>query len=66
MNDWEDHLKAYSFIRIHKSYLVNLAFIKEINGEYIKLDDGEMLKIGRTKMKKTREDIYIYRKKHAY
>ncbi|HWT74594.1 MAG TPA: LytTR family DNA-binding domain-containing protein [Mobilitalea sp.] len=66
LNDWEKLLIDYSFIRIHKSYLVNMAFIKEVNGAYIELVDGEMIKISRTKINQIRIEIYDYRKKHAY
>lgn len=51
-----EHLLSHSFERTHKSYLVRMSAIKEIKVEsgskyFAKLDNGELLPIGRTKYK---------------
>ena len=54
LSEWEDELTDKDFIRIHKSYLVNMDFIKAIKSVVV-LDSGEELKIGRTKLKEVKE-----------
>ncbi|MEM6804589.1 MAG: response regulator transcription factor, partial [Bacteroidota bacterium] len=53
MKKMEVKLSPHNFIRIHKSSIINLDFIKELepyfNGEYyVKLKEGEKLKLSRT------------------
>ncbi|HZV70476.1 MAG TPA: LytTR family DNA-binding domain-containing protein [Saprospiraceae bacterium] len=53
LNDTEARLNPQQFIRIHRSSIVNISFIKEMkpytNGEYmIYLTNGEKLKLSRT------------------
>jgi len=53
LNDTEARLNPHQFIRIHRSSIVNISFIKEMkpytNGEYlIYLTNGEKLKLSRT------------------
>lgn len=53
MKKMEAKLSPHNFIRIHKSSIINLDFIKELepyfNGEYyVKLKEGEKLKLSRT------------------
>lgn len=45
MSELEDSLKKYGFMRIHKGYLLNLAFIKVIEVDKVLLTDGESLPI---------------------
>jgi len=48
----ENLLKDFSFLRIHKSYLINLGYIKrysKIDGGYVELIDGTKLAVSRTK-----------------
>lgn len=45
------------FIRIHKSYIINLNYIKEYCFESVKMSDGEVLAISKTYRKDIREKI---------
>lgn len=56
MNDLEEHLKKYGFIRIHKSYIVNSDYIEKINDLALTLSDGETLFISRKRIKEVREE----------
>jgi len=47
LNKWEEILQKGDFLRIQKSYLVNMNYIDKINSDVI-LKDGTMLAIGRS------------------
>lgn len=47
MNELSDELKDHSFIRIHKSYLVNSSFIQVINSDNVKLTTGDILYVSK-------------------
>lgn len=51
MTEIESGLKEYRFIRPHKSYLVNLYYIKQIKGKDIILTTEERIPISRLKLK---------------
>ena len=60
LNDWEDKLKKYNFIRVHKSYLINMIYIDKIDGYQLNLINGIKLKIGRTKLIILKNEYYNY------
>lgn len=43
------------FVRIHNSYIVNMAYITEVAETYIKLSDNTQLNVARSKMKRFRQ-----------
>lgn len=47
LSSWEQQLEASSFIRIHKSYLVNLDKVEKMASNQLTLFDGTVLPIGR-------------------
>ena len=47
ISDEADKLDHYNFIRVHRSYVVNMVYIWILNGGYIKLKNGKKLSIGR-------------------
>jgi len=49
-------LKEYDFIFIHKSYIVNMNYIKEIEYENLKLCNGKMLPISESRRKMVRNE----------
>jgi DNA-binding LytR/AlgR family response regulator len=44
---WEERLKIHQFVRIHKSYIINLTKIKKIVGNQVYLQNDEVIPIGR-------------------
>lgn len=44
---WEEHLDSKKFIRIHKSYILNISKIQKIIGNQVRLDEKINLPIGR-------------------
>ncbi|EPR68234.1 LytR/AlgR family response regulator transcription factor [Cyclobacterium qasimii] len=47
MKKWLELLDGQQFIRIHKSFMVNIARIEKVSGNLITLINGEQLPIGR-------------------
>jgi DNA-binding LytR/AlgR family response regulator len=44
---WEEHLDGTVFMRIHKSYILNISKIEKIIGNQVRLDKHVSLPIGR-------------------
>ena len=42
----EDRLPAGRFMRVHRSYIINLSHIREVSREGISLDDGTLIPVG--------------------
>ncbi|MDD3415198.1 MAG: LytTR family DNA-binding domain-containing protein [Lachnospiraceae bacterium] len=56
----EGELEQYGFLRIHKSYLVNMDEIKELSRYQVTLKRGEILSIPREKYRSVAEKYYAY------
>ena len=52
LEQWEKELESIGFSRIHKSYIVNLRYIKRIGSKII-LTSGEEIPVTRDKIKRT-------------
>ncbi len=51
IHDYEDKLLSAGFRYAHNSYMVNYYYIREINGDILVLNNGDMLNISRSKKK---------------
>lgn len=49
MDRFEEELHTHGFLRIHKSYLVNFAYVCDVNNYILYLKDGTELPVPRTK-----------------
>lgn len=54
MKFWESELPCRDFVRIHKSYLVNLEFFEK-KGDEVRLDEGKTVKISRLRKNEVTE-----------
>ena len=64
MHEYEELLSDAGFVRIHKSYLINLLHVKEyIRGEggSVRLTNGKELEVARRK-----KDIFLQKMKQYY
>ena len=57
----EEKLGQYAFLRIHKSYLVNMKHIRKISSYAVILDTGESLPVPRLKFRAVREAFTAYK-----
>lgn len=61
LDEVEKELKEHGFLRIHKSYLVNMKHIKKISNYLAYLDIGEQLPIPRLKYQTVKEAFVAYK-----
>lgn len=62
LSDMEDDLKEYNFFRCHKSYLVNLKYIKSYDNTFITLKNGEKIYISKHKFSNFSKSFMYYLK----
>ena len=58
---WENELSEFPFIRIHKSFLVNMNQVQSYNTKTLKLADGTKLTIARDRRKEVQNKIFAYK-----
>lgn len=60
MGDYEKDYESYGFLRIHRGYLVNLAYVTRLKEREVYLTDGSRLPLSRTREKAVREALKTY------
>lgn len=61
LDNIEAKLSPYGFLRIHKSYLVNMRHIQKISNYQVVLDTGECLSVPRLRFQNVKEAYVAYR-----
>ena len=57
----ERQLEGHSFLRIHKSYLVNMRHIRKVSNYMVFLDTGEELPVPRSRFQSVKESFVDYK-----
>ena len=57
----EEELARYGFLRIHKSFLVNMKHVKRIGNYQAVLDSGEEFSVPRLRFAKVRDAFVAYK-----
>lgn len=65
MKDYEEELKSYFFVRCHRGYLVNLAYVVRVSGREVTMNNGESIPMSRMKEKSIKEALLTYVKRSA-
>lgn len=60
INDMDEQLSCYRFFRVHKSYLINLAYVKEHDQTTVTMLNGDVVYISRLKLKAFKENFLAY------
>lgn len=66
LKEWEASLEQAGFCRIHKSYLINMAYVKYINNKIVILLDGAELNISRNKAEQFKKAYNNYIRKRSH
>ncbi len=64
MMEWESILNTGDFFRVHKSYIVNMAYIEEI-GKDVLLENGEKVELAIRQSGKLKKACREYRRRNA-
>ena len=57
MDELEENFKNYDIIRVHKSYLVNMRYIRRIDKEEVLTTTGDRLLISRRKAQEVKKSF---------
>lgn len=57
---------GYGFVQTHRSYLVNMRFMKMVRANEVELDNGEILSVSRDKVQDVKKKQMIYLRSFAY
>jgi DNA-binding LytR/AlgR family response regulator len=61
LDDLTAQLQTYGFIRIHKSYLVNMRYILKINSYVVTLQNGKKLSVPRSRYQEVKRQYTLYK-----
>jgi DNA-binding LytR/AlgR family response regulator len=64
MNEWESILDNGDFFRVHKAYIVNMAYIDDIDKEIL-LDNGEKVELSIRMAGKLKKACRVFRRRSA-
>lgn len=63
LDHMDERLKGVGFCRIHKSYLVNLKYVEDVERYKVALSDGESLRISKARYLDAKNEFACYRSK---
>lgn len=66
ISGFEKWMADYGFIRVHRSYLVNVRYIRNIRPTGVEMDQGEMLPISRDKIQEIKKQHMVYLRSFVY
>ncbi|CCV64877.1 Two-component system, response regulator, LytTR family [Alteracholeplasma palmae J233] len=55
IQELENKLPKSDFIRVHRSYIINMAYLDSFQGNYLKLKNGLIIPIGATRLKEVKD-----------
>lgn len=60
LDNIESKLQAFCFLRIHKSFLVNMEYIKELSNYHVALSSGVLLSVPRERFQEVRKKYHSF------
>jgi len=60
LSDYVEDLAKYDFVLVHRSYLVNMRYVKGINKQEIMMEEGTLLPISRLRYKEVKQLFHDY------
>ena len=65
LSDYEKEMTEYGFFRIHRGYLVALGSIESFGHHEVRMEDGTVLPVSKTKEKTLKDALFQYVKEVA-
>lgn len=66
ISNLEKRMSNYGFVQTHRSYLVNVRYMKMVRANEVELDNGEILSVSRDKAQEVKKKQMIYLRSFAY
>ena len=66
ISNLEKWMSNYSFVQTHRSYLVNVRYMKMVRANEVELENGEILSVSRDKAQEVKKKQMIYLRSFAY
>ena len=66
ISNLEKWMSNYGFVQTHRSYLVNVRYMKMVRANEVELDNGEILSVSRDKAQEVKKKQMIYLRSFAY
>ena len=60
LEELEERLKAQGFLRTHKSFLVNMEHIRNINSYILTLDNDRQISVPKARYKQVKQEYTLY------
>ena len=60
LGDYVDELTKYNFVPIHRSYLINMKYVKGLSKQEVTMKDGTILPISRLRYKDVKQSFHDY------
>lgn len=61
LNEIEEELAAYDFVRAHQSYLVNMRYVEKISSYLLKLTTGKEISVPKTRYQDVKRAYALYK-----
>lgn len=66
ISNLEKWMSNYGFVQTHRSYLVNVRYMKMVRANEVELENGEILSVSRDKAQEVKKKQMIYLRSFAY
>lgn len=66
ISNYEKWITDCGFVRTHRSYLVNIRYVKSIRATGVELDNGEVLPISRDRLQEVKKQHMVYLRSFTY
>lgn len=60
LNEIEEQLRDYGFLRVHQSYLVNMRYVERISSYVLRLSTGQELSVPKSRYQKVKREFALY------
>lgn len=66
ISDYETWITDFGFVKTHRSYLVNIRYIKAVRAAGVELDNGEILPVSRDRLQEIKKQHMVFLRSFTY